>query len=329
MDAVMDAAAEGMTEEEQEEKLAAVLEQAEDARLLSRPGDARGHGRPDGGRLKAEAARDGRRDGDGRVHKADVSAQELRALCRVEGPPIGQQRDCGSVGYRAVGQATESKGEGLLHFAAYQVEATLRLPLMLDEAAFYVVLVDPSPGCDMGGTWSCAVLVEKDESPGMLKFHRERLSVKESQGQVMVKILRVGGACGKVKCRLKTKDGTAIAPKDYQARDELVQLQDGQTELTLPITIMDDDVYEADETFQVILCEPEGGVTFDPTTDGGADKAVATVTIISDEAVRRKVDELAAIVAFNADDARCRPTRGRSSSRTRSSMRGAAVWSTA
>jgi solute carrier family 8 (sodium/calcium exchanger) len=44
-------------------------------------------------------------------------------------------------------------------------------------------------------------------------------------------------------------------------------------------------------------------VTFDPTTDGGADKAVATVTIISDEAVRNKVDELAALMAFNADDA--------------------------
>ena len=39
------------------------------------------------------------------------------------------------------------------------------------------------------------------------------------------------------------------------------------------------------------------------TTDGGADKAVATVTIISDEQVRRKVDELAAMIAFNADDA--------------------------
>ena len=302
MDAVMDAAAEGMTEEEQAEKLAAVLGKPKTRAFYrvqaTRAGTAG---------QTAEGLKQKQLEMAGAMATVEFAKQmlvpksyerfvELKVLRSVNSAIA-----C-SVGYRAVGQATESKGEGLLHFAAYQVEATLRLPLMLDEAAFYVVLVDPSPGCEVGGTWSCAVLVEKDESPGMLKFHRERLSVKESQGQVMVKILRVGGACGKVKCRLKTKDGTAIAPKDYQARDELVQLQDGQTELSLPITIMDDDVYEADETFQVILCEPEGGVTFDPTTDGGADKAVATVTIISDEAVRRKVDELAAIVAFNADD---------------------------
>jgi hypothetical protein len=99
------------------------------------------------------------------------------------------------------------------------------------------------------------VLVEKDMSPGMLKFEKERLYVKESQGQILIKIQRVGGSTGKVKCRLHTKDVTAIAPKDYQARDELVLLQDGQTETSVPITIMDDDQYEVDETFQVILSE--------------------------------------------------------------------------
>ena len=67
-----------------------------------------------------------------------------------------------------------------------------------------------SPHCEVGALWSCAVLVEKDLSPGMLKFEKERLSVKESQGQIMLKIQRVGGSTGKVKCRLKTKDVTAI-----------------------------------------------------------------------------------------------------------------------
>jgi len=93
-----------------------------------------------------------------------------------------------------------------------------------------------------------------------------------------------------------------LAGSDYEPIDQMIILKDGETRSTFTIYIVDDDVYESDETFQIVLSEPEGGATFDPTCDGGADKAVATVTIVSDEQVRRKVDELAALVHFNADD---------------------------
>ena len=207
-----------------------------------------------------------------------------------------------AVAYRSVGAATESKGEGYITVAPMQVETSVRLPILPGEAAFYVVLVDPTQGCDIGSTWSCAVLVEKPSSPGMLKFEHERLSVKESMGKVEVAVLRVGGHAGRIKCKVRTKDQTALAGSDYEPIDRTLIFADGETRATFPIYIVDDDVYESDETFQVVLSEPEGGVTFDPTCDGGADKAVATVTIVSDEQVRRKVDELAALVNFNQDD---------------------------
>ena len=207
-----------------------------------------------------------------------------------------------AVAYRSVGAATESKGEGFITVAAFQSEASVRLPILPGEAAFYVVLVDPVQGSDIGSTWSCAVLVEKPSSAGMLKFEHEKLSVKESQGKIDVTVLRVGGTAGRIKCKVQTKDQTALAGSDYEPIDQMIILKDGETRSTFTIYIVDDDVYESDETFQVILSEPEGGVTFDPTCDGGADKAVATVTIVSDEQVRRKVDELAALVHFNHDD---------------------------
>jgi len=302
MDAVTAAYGEGLTEEEQQERLAEMLGRPK-TRAFYRVNATRG---ATGGQT-AEAQKQKQLAESGAYAVVEFTKQMLviESGRRVITIAVRRTRNLAlpcSVGYRSVGQATEAKGEGLLQFAPNETTKELRLPMLPDEAAFYVVLVDPSPHCEVGAMWSCAVLVEKPASPGMLKFERERLSVKESQGQVIMKIVRVGGAAGKVKCRLHTKDGSAIAPKDYQARDELVQLQDGQTETFVPITIMDDDQYEADETFQVILSEPEGGVTFDPTADGGAEKAVATVTIISDEQVRRKVDELAALV-WNADDA--------------------------
>ena len=214
----------------------------------------------------------------------------------------GNQSIPASVGYRSVGSATEAKGEGYIHFGPWQVETMVRLPILYGESAFYVVLVDPTPGCEIGAIWSCAVLVEKPSSPGMLKFEHEKLSVKESQGKIEVTVLRVGGHAGRIKCKVRTKDQTALAGSDYEPIDRTLIFADGETRSSFPIYIVDDDVYESDETFQVVLSDPEGGATFDPTCDGGADKAVATVTIISDEQVRRKVDELAALVNLNQDD---------------------------
>ena len=302
MDAALEAYGDsGLTEEEQQERV---------AQMLGRP-KTRAYYRVNAVRAgtgghQNETAKSKNQRADGRVSVEFSTAMLVPKMGEafIELPVMrkGNLALTTSVGFRSVGQSTESKGEGMLSFNAFQEEAMLRLPMLRDEAAFYVVLVDPDPMCEIGATWSCAVLVEKDQSPGMLRFDHERLSVKESQGKIDVKIVRVGGAAGKVRCQLKTKDVTAIAPKDYLSRDETIIFRDGETEQTIRIDIIDDDAYEADETFQVILSDAEGGVTFDPTTDGGADKAVSTVTIISDEAVRRKVDELAALVAFNADD---------------------------
>jgi solute carrier family 8 (sodium/calcium exchanger) len=209
-----------------------------------------------------------------------------------------------SVAYRSVGMSSsgETRSEGLVEFAAGQVTSFVRMSVLDAEAAFYVVLVDPSAGAECGKRWNCAVLVEQPNSPGMLKFEHEQMSIKESQGVLWVTIKRVGGASGKVTFRLKTKDVTAFGGHDYVAIDQEVFMASGQLEHRFPVHVFDDDAYENDETFQLLLSEPTGGLTFDPTTDGGAERAVATVTIISDEAVRRKVDELAALVNLNSHD---------------------------
>jgi len=216
----------------------------------------------------------------------------------------GNCEGAAAVAYRSVGStmAGEARSEGLVDFAPGQTESYVRMSVLDLESAFYVVLVDPSPGAEVGACWNCAVLVEQAQSPGMLKFEHERMAIKESEGVLWVTIKRVGGTTGKIKFTLRTKDVTAFAGNDYVAVDTEVFMASGQHEHTFPIHVFDDEVYENEETFQIVLSEPQGGASFDPTTDGGADRAVATVTIISDEAVRRKVDEITALVQINADD---------------------------
>ena len=209
-----------------------------------------------------------------------------------------------SVRSRSVGQSGggEARSEGAIEFAPGQAESYVRMTVLDSESAFYVVLVEPSPGAVVGAQWNCAVLVEHAHSAGVLKFEHERMSIKESEGVLWVTVKRVGGSTGKIKFTLRTKDLSAVAGADYVAVDHEVFMASGQTEHTFPVHVFDDDVFEQEETFQIILSDPQGGATFDPTTNGGGEQAIATVTIISDELVRRRVDEIASLVRLNAHD---------------------------
>ena len=71
-----------------------------------------------------------------------------------------------------------------------------------------------------------------------------------------------------------TKDQTATAGKDYKAQSGTLTFAHGQVSQSLTIEIIDDDIYEKDETFTVVLSEPTGGAKFDRDTDGGANTEV-------------------------------------------------------
>ena len=69
----------------------------------------------------------------------------------------------------------------------------------------------------------------------------------------------------------------ATAGKDYVAVEGTLTFPHGAVSRSLTIEIIDDDTFEKDETFTVVLSEPTGGATFDQATDGGSDTAVCTV----------------------------------------------------
>ena len=50
-----------------------------------------------------------------------------------------------------------------------------------------------------------------------------------------------------------TEDGTALAGSDYEARRGSVVLQPGTTNATVSITLLDDDLAEGDETFELLV----------------------------------------------------------------------------
>lgn len=74
---------------------------------------------------------------------------------------------------------------------------------------------------------------------------------------------------------IKTADGTAVAPDDYQAVDTTAGASAGSFVLSADVGIVGDTLHEGDETFTVILADPSGSVTFS--------RATATITILDNE----------------------------------------------
>ncbi len=89
---------------------------------------------------------------------------------------------------------------------------------------------------------------------------------------VLVKLSEA--ASGSVTLRYATRDGTALSGSDYESAVGVITFVPGETEKVLPVSILGDVVYEADETFTVELSEVKGAAL---------GPARATVTILNDD----------------------------------------------
>jgi len=113
-------------------------------------------------------------------------------------------------------------------------------------------------------------------SPGQLQFGNAAYSVAENGTQVQVTVTRTGGGDGAVSVDYATSDGSANAGSDYTATSGTLNFLDGQVNETIDIPIIDDIVYEGDETFAINLTNVTGGATLG--TPGSS-----TITIQEDE----------------------------------------------
>jgi len=126
--------------------------------------------------------------------------------------------------------------------------------------------------------------------PGTIAWENELYKIPENGGSITVTAMRLGGSKGKVTVAYKTKDQTATAGKDYEEAEGTFTWEDGDVlNKSIDIVIVDDDEWEKDEHFTVVLSEPTGGAKFDHTTDGGEDSAITTVIILNDDDKAQKL----------------------------------------
>ncbi len=131
-----------------------------------------------------------------------------------------------------------------------------------------------SAGTTTGDVWS---FTTQDTPPhGTLQFSSATYSVSENGGTVTIMATRTGGSYGTASVNYATANETAIAGSDYTSKNGTLNRTNGDAaSKTITVSIMDDAVYEGNETFAVNLSGASGASLGSP--------ASATVTIVDDE----------------------------------------------
>jgi len=123
---------------------------------------------------------------------------------------------------------------------------------------------------------------ELEEKPVCtFNFATTKYAVLESAGHVKIKVLRDGLSDFKASVQFKTEDGSASRDKDYEHVEMELVFEAGEVEKEVEVKVIDDENYEEDEAFYVILDNPQAvGISLKA---GLGDDNKATVTIIDDD----------------------------------------------
>lgn len=96
---------------------------------------------------------------------------------------------------------------------------------------------------------------------------------------VSIPVLRKTGTEGRVSVKYRIEGLSAVPDYDYEDDEGQIDLKSGIKRAEIEITILPKRRGEKDDQFQLILEEPDGGAILDPSTDGGDDACLLTITL--------------------------------------------------
>jgi DNA/RNA endonuclease G (NUC1) len=110
-------------------------------------------------------------------------------------------------------------------------------------------------------------------NPGALQFSAATYSVAENGGSATITVSRTGGSDGAVSVNYATSNGTATSGSDYTATSGTLNFASGDAaNKTFTVPVIDDVIYEGNETVNLALSSPTGGATL-----GSQSSAVLTI----------------------------------------------------
>jgi Ca2+-binding RTX toxin-like protein len=170
-------------------------------------------------------------------------------------------------------------------FAKGETSKTITIPINNDSVyepteTVNLTLSNPKGGATLG-TQTTAVLniIDNDAMPGVLAFSEANYSINEDGTTVVaVNVNRTGGSDGAVSATISLTDGTATRPDDYINTSVTVNFANGETSKVVTIPIVNDGVFETNETINLNLNNPTNGATL-------GSQNTATLAIIDNDAL--------------------------------------------
>jgi len=130
----------------------------------------------------------------------------------------------------------------------------------------------------IGSTDTTTVTIEEDEPvppAGEIAFESGSEWVIEYSDSFTLNVIRTGGSFGELSVSYSASDISASAGTDFTPVSDVLTFADGETIKAISIELINDDVYEPDETFIVQLSNLIGG--------GALGASTSTVTISDDD----------------------------------------------
>ena len=218
----------------------------------------------------------------GKFHfsSAGFSVSETAASIAITVVRSGGSSGSASVNYAtADGTATAGKDytatSGVLNFADGETSKTFNVPI-IDDAIYEgdeivnLTLSNPTGGAGITTPKTTVLtIVENDQPPpaGVLQFSNVNFEGAENDGSVTIVVERIGGSIGNVSVNYATADGTATEGQDYIGSSDTLTFADGVTSQTLAVTLLDDQIYEGNETVKLSLSNITGGAVLGTTSE--------------------------------------------------------------
>jgi hypothetical protein len=139
-----------------------------------------------------------------------------------------------------------------VHFNAHEMEKTISIKIVDDDIAeddetFSVRLFDLKchhSHVTLSPMHSVArILIVDDDRPGVISMSQKKVEIQEGHGAARMVLVRQGGGKGALTVDYATKDGSAIADKDYIAVAGTLTFEDSELEKEVLVEIIDDEMY--------------------------------------------------------------------------------------
>ena len=183
-----------------------------------------------------------------------------------------------------------SETRGTVTFAPGMTQQPIAVAIAddsFDEAdeTFRIVLSDAS-AAGLEQAVGTATIIDDDDAPTL---EVNGASVSEHVGEAVVFVRLTSAREAEVRVHIATEDGTAVAGADYTASTSELVFAPGDTQESVRIAILEDDLIEGDEAFQVLLSGAQNAnIAAEAATvtildnDTRSDLAIADATVLED-----------------------------------------------